>query len=81
MGHYAIHYDHLDKMSPDEDDGWLKFFGNRLATAILLLKVADSGGATIFPRLKLAIQPEIGESNFFLSFPCNSSLILSKKFV
>jgi hypothetical protein len=50
------------------DDGWFVFFGNRLATALLLVEVADAGGGTLFPELGLTIQPERG---FFLCFFLN----------
>lgn len=60
MGHYAIHYDHLDPMSADYDEGWFEYYGNRLATALLIVDVAERGGGTLFPRLNLTIQPEEG---------------------
>lgn len=77
MGHYAIHFDHLMEMLPEEDDGWFRFFGNRMATALLLLRIATEGGATIFPRLNLAIQPEIG-NDFLMSFTHILSLNLRR---
>lgn len=60
MGHYAVHYDYLDPMPPQYDDGWFVFFGNRLATALLIVKTAIKGGGTTFPLLGLTIQPEPG---------------------
>ncbi|KAI1728058.1 2OG-Fe(II) oxygenase superfamily domain-containing protein [Ditylenchus destructor] len=61
LGHYAIHYDHLDPMPVEYDDGWFEFYGNRLATALLLVKTAERGGSTVFPRLNFTIQPDIGD--------------------
>uniref|UniRef100_A0A915NPY0 Prolyl 4-hydroxylase alpha subunit domain-containing protein n=1 Tax=Meloidogyne floridensis TaxID=298350 RepID=A0A915NPY0_9BILA len=33
FGHYAPHFDHLEPMPVEYDDGWFAYFGNRLATA------------------------------------------------
>src|SRR4051812_23308754 len=38
FGHYAPHFDHLQPMPANYDDGWFAFFGNRLATALLLVE-------------------------------------------
>ncbi|KAF7632274.1 hypothetical protein Mgra_00008283 [Meloidogyne graminicola] len=40
FGHYAPHFDHLDPMPVEYDDGWFKYFGNRLATALLIVQTA-----------------------------------------
>uniref|UniRef100_A0A914H8Z6 Prolyl 4-hydroxylase alpha subunit domain-containing protein n=1 Tax=Globodera rostochiensis TaxID=31243 RepID=A0A914H8Z6_GLORO len=61
FGHYAPHYDHLDPMPPSYDDGWFAYFGNRLATALLLVDTAQRGGSTVFPNLGLNIVPEKGK--------------------
>lgn len=48
-------------MPPDYDEGWFAYFGNRMATALLLVETAAKGGFTVFPRLNLTISPEKGE--------------------
>lgn len=60
FGHYAVHYDHLDPMPRYYDDGWFEYYGNRVGTALLIVKTAVQGGGTIFPLLNLTIQPEPG---------------------
>lgn len=62
FGHYAPHFDHLDPMPAHYDEGWFAYFGNRLATALLLVETATIGGFTVFPKLNLTIQPEKGAS-------------------
>lgn len=42
------------------DNGWFEYYGNRLGTALLIVKTALQGGGTIFPLLNLTIQPEPG---------------------
>lgn len=60
FGHYAPHFDHLQPMPASYDEGWFVFFGNRLATALLLVETASLGGFTTFPQLELTISPEKG---------------------
>lgn len=60
FGHYAPHFDHLQPMPPNYDEGWFAYFGNRLATALLLVETAKKGGFTVFPKLGLTINPERG---------------------
>lgn len=50
-------------MKRDYDQGWFEFFGNRMATALFIVKTAEKGGGTVFPKLNLTIQPE--EGNYF----------------
>lgn len=47
-------------MTRDYDDGWFEFFGNRMATALLIVQTAKQGGGTVFPLLNITIQPERG---------------------
>uniref|UniRef100_A0A1I7SAP1 Fe2OG dioxygenase domain-containing protein n=2 Tax=Bursaphelenchus xylophilus TaxID=6326 RepID=A0A1I7SAP1_BURXY len=60
-GHYAPHYDHLFPMTKEYDDGWFEFFGNRMATALLIVQQAELGGGTIFPHLDLVVESDPGD--------------------
>ncbi|CAD5223253.1 unnamed protein product [Bursaphelenchus okinawaensis] len=60
-GHYAPHYDHLFPMTIDYDNGWFEYFGNRMATALLIVQPAEVGGGTVFPNLELVVQPGAGD--------------------
>uniref|UniRef100_A0A183CM01 Fe2OG dioxygenase domain-containing protein n=1 Tax=Globodera pallida TaxID=36090 RepID=A0A183CM01_GLOPA len=71
FGHYAPHYDHLDPMPPSYDDGWFAYFGNRLATALLLVDTAERGGSTVFPNLGLNIVPEKGDLLLWMNADSN----------
>uniref|UniRef100_A0AC34G9F1 Fe2OG dioxygenase domain-containing protein n=1 Tax=Panagrolaimus sp. ES5 TaxID=591445 RepID=A0AC34G9F1_9BILA len=59
-GHYAPHYDFLD-FAPDSDNWWFVNHGNRLATALVIVKTANKGGATVFPKLNVVVAPESGD--------------------
>uniref|UniRef100_A0A915P041 Prolyl 4-hydroxylase alpha subunit domain-containing protein n=1 Tax=Meloidogyne floridensis TaxID=298350 RepID=A0A915P041_9BILA len=59
FGHYAPHFDHLEPMPVEYDDGWFAYFGNRLATALLIVKTAK-GSFTTFPNLNLTVGTERG---------------------
>lgn len=48
-------------MTPQYDQGWFTYFGNRLATALLIVKTATKGGGTVFPYLRTVVQPEPGK--------------------
>uniref|UniRef100_A0A914V8U4 Fe2OG dioxygenase domain-containing protein n=1 Tax=Plectus sambesii TaxID=2011161 RepID=A0A914V8U4_9BILA len=70
-GHYAPHYDHLFAHSdPEQRDWWMKHFGNRIATFLLILEKAERGGATVFPLLGrngVTVQPNIGDALFWFN--------------
>ncbi|PAV67092.1 hypothetical protein WR25_24630 [Diploscapter pachys] len=61
-GHYAPHYDYLEYHSKDHWDWWMTSYGNRFATFLLILKTADEGGGTVFPRLNVTIVPNPGDA-------------------
>uniref|UniRef100_A0A914PAV1 Fe2OG dioxygenase domain-containing protein n=1 Tax=Panagrolaimus davidi TaxID=227884 RepID=A0A914PAV1_9BILA len=60
FGHYAPHYDFLN-FSTDSDNWWYKTYGDRLATALFIIKTAEKGGGTVFPKMKVVISPEPGD--------------------
>lgn len=62
FGHYAPHFDHLQRMSRHYDGGWFEFYGNRVATALFIVEAATGGGGTVFPRLNLTVMPQEGDS-------------------
>ncbi|CAI2352756.1 unnamed protein product [Caenorhabditis sp. 36 PRJEB53466] len=69
-GHYAVHNDFLEYTSENEWDWWMREYGNRLATFIIVFKNAASGGATIFPSLGATIKANAGDA--FLWFDAKS---------
>uniref|UniRef100_A0A914YCY8 Prolyl 4-hydroxylase alpha subunit domain-containing protein n=1 Tax=Panagrolaimus superbus TaxID=310955 RepID=A0A914YCY8_9BILA len=45
----------------DSDNWWFVNYGDRLATALIIVKTADEGGATVFPKMKVVVSPEPGD--------------------
>jgi hypothetical protein len=43
-GHYAPHYDYLQRAHDNEYDHWMSNYGNRLATLFLVIETAKQGG-------------------------------------
>ncbi|KAI6237373.1 Fe2OG dioxygenase domain-containing protein [Aphelenchoides besseyi] len=71
FGHYAPHYDHLHEMHRSYDGGWFEFYGNRMATALFIVQTAERGGGTVFPQLRLTIQPEKGDLLLWMNADSN----------
>ena len=61
---YLPHYDYFDPAQAGTVE-LLKRGGQRVATLIMYLHEPDSGGATIFPDIGLAIAPRRGNAVFF----------------
>ncbi|KAK5986457.1 hypothetical protein GCK32_005816, partial [Trichostrongylus colubriformis] len=65
-GHYAPHHDYFPYSSPETyDDWWMKNYGNRMATFLLVLKTARKGGGTVFPMLHKVVHPSSGDVIFW----------------
>ncbi|KAK6029610.1 oxidoreductase, 2OG-Fe(II) oxygenase family protein [Ostertagia ostertagi] len=63
-GHFAPHYDYVElEARPDQGDPT----GRRFATFLLLLQGAQSGGGTVFPRLKTTVTPTPGDVIFWIN--------------
>jgi prolyl 4-hydroxylase len=61
--HYGLH---LDTYGSDvEGRRARKRHGERLVTAIVYLRAPAGGGATIFPRLRLRVAPQVGSALVF----------------
>lgn len=58
-GEYRAHFDAYD-VSTERGQRYTQRGGQRLCTAILYLNDVEAGGRTRFPRLDLAIRPELG---------------------
>ena len=61
---YLPHYDYFDPAQAGTVE-LLKRGGQRVATLIMYLHEPDSGGATIFPDIDLAVAPRRGNAVFF----------------
>ena len=61
---YLPHYDYFDPAQAGTVE-LLKRGGQRVATLIMYLREPDSGGATIFPDIDLAVTPKRGNAVFF----------------
>lgn len=61
---YSPHYDWFDPTAPG-GAGALSQAGQRLATTIIALQQAHSGGATRFPGLGISLRPSVGDAVFF----------------
>ena len=61
---YLPHYDYFDPAQAGTVE-LLKRGGQRVATLIMYLREPDSGGATIFPDIDLAVAPRRGNAVFF----------------
>ncbi|XP_064484562.1 prolyl 4-hydroxylase subunit alpha-2-like [Ornithodoros turicata] len=62
-GHYVSHYDFKQK-GQMEDDRY-KRDGNRLATWLIYLSDVTLGGATVFTRSRLTVEPKEGKAVFW----------------
>lgn len=54
-GHYAPHYDYLQRANANEFDYWMSTYGNRLATFLLILETASKGGGYLHIHLCILI--------------------------
>ena len=61
---YLPHYDYFDPAQPGTPL-LLERGGQRVATLIMYLHEPESGGATVFPDIELAIAPKRGNAVFF----------------
>ncbi|CAD6186622.1 unnamed protein product [Caenorhabditis auriculariae] len=66
-GHYSPHHDFLTYFSDSEYDYWMKNFGNRYATLIVVLQPAEKGGGTVFPHTNTTVRPNKGDAFFWLN--------------
>ncbi|CAO1333269.1 unnamed protein product [Diamesa hyperborea] len=60
-GHYELHYD----FTPKTDEPFTTNTGNRIATVLFYLSDVEKGGATVFPYIKVRIQPKKGAAAFW----------------
>nr|WP_010130903.1 2OG-Fe(II) oxygenase [Microbulbifer agarilyticus] len=63
-GEYRPHYDFFDPEKPGNQEV-LAAGGQRVGTLIMYLSDVESGGATVFPRVGLEVQPQKGAALFF----------------
>uniref|UniRef100_A0A1Q3FSW3 procollagen-proline 4-dioxygenase n=1 Tax=Culex tarsalis TaxID=7177 RepID=A0A1Q3FSW3_CULTA len=66
-GFYSIHYDWSRNAVPFPNMG----VGNRIATLMFYLSDVEQGGATVFPRLNLAVRPRKGTAIFWYNLRRN----------
>ncbi|KAK0412617.1 hypothetical protein QR680_006310 [Steinernema hermaphroditum] len=66
-GHYAPHYDML------QHDTAVELVGNRIVTFLTVLKTAQKGGGTVFPRLGITVQPNPGDVMFWFNMEPDAS--------
>lgn len=74
-GHYAAHHDYLLYPSEKEWDEWMRVNGNRFGTLIMAFGAAESGGATVFPRLGAAVRTKSGDAFFWFNAMGNSEQV------
>lgn len=73
-GYYIPHYDYLDVPSNRSHyDSWMRHLGNRMATLLVIVERAGSGGATIFPHLRLTLLPEPGDAILWFNMHVDGS--------
>nr|CAH0108384.1 unnamed protein product [Daphnia galeata] len=66
-GHYEPHYDYARKGEVQKDFGW----GNRIATWLYYMSDVEAGGATVFPKINLALWPQKGSAAFWYNLHPN----------
>ncbi|EFX85841.1 hypothetical protein DAPPUDRAFT_208740 [Daphnia pulex] len=68
-GHYEPHFDYARKeeVNAFKDLGW----GNRVATWLFYMSEVEAGGATVFPKLNLALWPQKGSAAFWYNLHPN----------
>ncbi|CAI4222605.1 unnamed protein product [Auanema sp. JU1783] len=66
-GHYAPHYDFLEYEREEDHDFWMKHYGNRFATFLLILKTAEVGGGTTFPLISTTVKPYPGDAILWMN--------------
>ncbi|XP_057378430.1 prolyl 4-hydroxylase subunit alpha-1-like [Daphnia carinata] len=68
-GHYEPHFDYARKeeVNAFKDLGW----GNRIATWLFYMSDVEAGGATVFPKLNLALWPQKGSAAFWYNLHAN----------
>ncbi|XP_033163020.1 prolyl 4-hydroxylase subunit alpha-2-like isoform X2 [Drosophila mauritiana] len=59
-GHYMLHYDFHEYTNTTRPKQ-----GDRIATVLFYLGEVDSGGATIFPKINIAVTPKKGSAVFW----------------
>lgn len=62
-GHYEPHFDYARKeeVNAFKDLGW----GNRIATWLFYMSDVEAGGATVFPKINVALWPQKGSAAFW----------------
>ncbi|RZJ21409.1 MAG: 2OG-Fe(II) oxygenase [Haliea sp.] len=73
---YKPHYDYFDPAEPGTQS-ILKRGGQRVATLVMYLQEPLSGGATVFPDIRLQVAPRRGSAVFFSysqAHPCSQTL-------
>ncbi|MDO9359175.1 MAG: 2OG-Fe(II) oxygenase [Polaromonas sp.] len=73
---YKPHYDYFDPSEPGTPS-ILKRGGQRVATLVMYLQEPASGGATVFPDIRLQVAPRRGSAVFFnysQAHPCSQTL-------
>ncbi|XP_026315847.1 prolyl 4-hydroxylase subunit alpha-2-like [Hyposmocoma kahamanoa] len=62
-GHYVMHYD----TESNKDRKYLETTGDRIATVLFYMSDVSQGGATVFPRLQLAVKPKKGTAIYWMN--------------
>ncbi|GMS84963.1 hypothetical protein PENTCL1PPCAC_7138, partial [Pristionchus entomophagus] len=73
-GHYAPHFDYLDYASEEVASRcqWYREGGNRLMTFLFIMKTADKGGGTVFPRIATSVLPTKGDAIVWLNMEADN---------
>ncbi|CRK98253.1 CLUMA_CG011615, isoform A [Clunio marinus] len=69
-GHYEAHYDFTTKDSAPFTGG----LGNRIATALFYLSDVERGGSTVFPYLRIKVDPKKGSAVFWYNLSTSGEL-------
>ncbi|CAN7999782.1 unnamed protein product, partial [Ixodes hexagonus] len=70
-GHYSPHFDFTSEGQPQAV--WETVWGQRQATWLMYLSTVERGGATLFKRLRVKVQPEAGMALFWHNLPPGNS--------